>query len=200
MTSTTAGARTTSVPRDLALVAVFAALIAALTMTPAVPVGAAGVPITLQTLGVALAGLILGAKRGFLAVALYVVVGLAGLPVFARFSGGLGALAAPSAGYLLAFPLAALVTGALATLALRRARRLRTLWLFLAAAVGLIVVTHPLGVAGMMINAHLPLRTAVIADLAYIPGDLLKSLIAALISVGVLKAFPALAARNTAAL
>ncbi|MEA5116442.1 MAG: biotin transporter BioY, partial [Propionicimonas sp.] len=63
---------------DLALVAVFAALIAVFALTP-IPVGVIGVPITLQTLAVALAGLVLGGWRGFLATLLYVVVGLAGL-------------------------------------------------------------------------------------------------------------------------
>ena len=121
--TTVAAPRRASLPRDLALVAVFAALIAVLTMAPAIPVGPLGVPITLQTLGVALTALLLGARRGTLAVLIYVIVGLAGLPVFARFSGGLGVLAAPSAGYLLAFPITALVTGALATLVLRRAKR-----------------------------------------------------------------------------
>ena len=111
--------------RDLALVSVFAALIAVLTLVPAVPVGALGVPITLQTMGVALTALILGSLRGGSAVGLYLLVGLAGVPIFAKFSGGLGSLAAPSAGYLLAFPIAALVTGALATLVLRRVTRRR---------------------------------------------------------------------------
>ena len=51
---------------DLALIAVFAALIAAFSLTPAIPIGI-GVPITLQTLAVVLAGLVLGPLRGFLA-------------------------------------------------------------------------------------------------------------------------------------
>ena len=183
-------------PRDLALVSVFAALIAALTLVPAIPVGPLGVPITLQTLGVALTALILGAVRGAAATALYVVVGLAGVPVLAGFSGGLGVLAAPSAGYLLAFPFAALVTGALSTLALRRFSRARVLWLFLCAIAGSIVVTHPLGIVGMSVNAHLPLAQAAVYDLAYWPGDLLKSLIAAAAAANVFKAFPALARRE----
>lgn len=193
-------ARPSTLPRDIALVAVFAALIAALTLAPAIPVGPLGVPITLQTLGVALTALVLGARRGGLAVLVYVVVGLAGLPVFARFSGGLGALAAPSAGYLLAFPVAALVTGALATLVLRRTNRARGVWLFGCALAGSFLVTHPAGILGMMINGHLSLQAAALADLAYWPGDLVKSAIAAAIAVGILKAFPALARRRTAQL
>ena len=198
--TTVAAPRRASLPRDLALVAVFAALIAVLTMAPAIPVGPLGVPITLQTLGVALTALLLGARRGTLAVLIYVIVGLAGLPVFARFSGGLGVLAAPSAGYLLAFPITALVTGALATLVLRRAKRARGLWLFGAALAGSFLVTHPAGILGMMINGHLSFQVAFGADLLYWPGDLVKSAVAAALAVGILKAFPALAQRRTEAL
>ena len=76
--------------RDLALVASFAALIAALTIPGAIPIGGFPAPITLQTLGVMLAGSILGWKRGALAVLLYLAMGAVGLPVFAGGKGGLG--------------------------------------------------------------------------------------------------------------
>lgn len=186
-------------PRDLSLIAVFAALLAALTLVPAIPVGPLGVPITLQTLGVSLVALTLGSLRGTGAVLLYVVVGLAGVPVFAKFSGGLGVLAGPTAGYLVAFPLAALLAGALATLVLRRTRRMRVLWLFLAATAGSVLVTHPLGILGMSLNAHLPLGQAALIDLAYWPGDVVKNLIAASLAATVFKAFPRLARRDFAA-
>ena len=106
--------RRQSTVTDLALVAVFAGVISAATLAPAIPVGAVGVPITLQTLAVALTAMILGPWRGFAATALYVIVGLAGLPVFAGGASGIGVLAKPSAGYLLAFPFAAALTGWLA--------------------------------------------------------------------------------------
>lgn len=201
MHSTPANATTTSPrfnigPRDLTLVAVFAALIAVLTLIPAIPVGALGVPITLQTLAVSLTALVLGAWRGAAAAALYVLVGLAGVPVFAKFSGGIGVLAGPSAGYLLAFPVAALITGALATLVLRRVRRFRLLWLFLAAMGGSIIATHPLGILGMSLNAQIPLAQAAAYDMLYWPGDLIKNLIAAAVALSVFKAFPDLARRS----
>ena len=72
-----AKARSTTPAVDIALIAVFAALLAALALTPAIPVGAIGVSLTLQTLGVLLAGLVLGPWRGFLSVMLYLVVGFA---------------------------------------------------------------------------------------------------------------------------
>ena len=104
-----------STATDLALVAVFAALIAAFSLTPAIPIGI-GVPITLQTLAVVLAGLVLGPWRGFLATVLYLAVGFAGLPVFAGGAAGIAVLSKPSIGYLLAFPVGAAVAGLLAKL------------------------------------------------------------------------------------
>jgi biotin transport system substrate-specific component len=187
--------RTRNATTDLALIAVFAALVAACTLVPPIPVGIA-VPITLQTLGVMLAGLVLGPLRGFLAVLLYVVVGLAGLPVFAQGGAGLATLVKPAAGYLLAFPLGALVTGALAAWT-RNVRVWRPLTLALSAIVGGILVVHPFGILGLMVNAKLSLAKAVGVDLVYLPGDLAKVAIAAAVAAVVHKAFPVLLASRS---
>lgn len=179
-------------PTDLALVAVFTGLIAAFTLAPAVPVGPLGVPITLQTLAVALTAMLLGPWRGTAAVALYLVLGFAGLPVFAQFSGGPGVFAKPSIGYLLAFPLAALLIGLLSRALLKRFSRARAVWLFVAGFAGSIVFVHPLGIVGMSINGKIPLDKAFLADMLYWPGDVIKNVIAALVAVAVLRAFPGL--------
>src|SRR3954464_3003606 len=99
--------RRRSTTTDLALVAAFAALISACAYVGAIPVGGAGVPITLQTFGVMLAGCLLGPVRGFLAGSLYLLLGAIGLPVFAEHSSGLGVFTGASGGYLIAFPFAA---------------------------------------------------------------------------------------------
>jgi biotin transport system substrate-specific component len=183
---------------DLSLVAVFAALIAALAILPGIPVGALGVPITLQTLGVMLAGIVLGPARGTAAVLLYLVAGLIGLPVFSGFRGGFGVLAGPSAGYLLAFPLAACIAGALAVVVVRRATRFRGALLFLSCLAASLLTVHPLGIAGLMVNAGLPLQEALVVDAAYLPGDVLKNVVAAGIAVSVHRAFPRLLRRPRA--
>ena len=90
-TAPTASTSSRSTATDLALIAAFAALIAACTLIGGIPVGGAGVPITLQTFGVLLAGCVLGPVRGFLAVSLYLLLGAIGLPVFADHTGGLAA-------------------------------------------------------------------------------------------------------------
>ncbi|MFV0451481.1 MAG: biotin transporter BioY [Propioniciclava sp.] len=182
---------------DVAIVAVFAGVIAAFTLVPAIPVGTSGVPITLQTLAIALAGLLLGPWRGMAAVLLYLLVGFAGLPVFAQGSAGLGVLVRPSAGYLLAFPLAALVTGWLARIVVARVTSppARTVGFAVAALVGSLGLIHPLGVVGLHVNAQLSWGQAIAADVIYLPGDLLKAAFAAVIAVAVHRALPTLLAR-----
>ena len=98
---------------DLTLASMFVALMAVganiTSIIPFMVVG--GVPITLQTFFGILAGLILGSRLGTITTTVYAFVGLVGVPVFAQFSGGVGALIKPTFGFILAFILAAYVTG-----------------------------------------------------------------------------------------
>ena len=176
---------------DVALVATFAAFIVVCVLLPEIATGF-GVPITLQTLGVMLAGLVLGPVRGFLAVALYLVVGFAGFPVFADGRSGLGVLAGPSVGYLLAFPFAAALAGWFGLLAQRVRPALRYPALFAAGFGASLLVIHPAGVLGLMARAGMSLGEAARLDLTFWPGDVLKNLAAALIALTVLRTFPQL--------
>lgn len=192
--ATAARERRTPTGTDLALVVVFAALLAVLSLAPPIPVGPAGVPITLQTLGVGLAGAVLGSRRGAAAVLLYLVVGLIGVPVFAGFTGGPAVLAGPSAGYLVAFPIAAWVIGFFTERIRTRTWALRTLLVFVVVAVSSLVVVHGLGILGLVLRAHLAPGAAVLADLVFVPGDLLKAVVVALVASTVHRAFPVLRA------
>lgn len=185
---------------DLALIAVFAALVAGSALIAAIPVGGLGVPITLQTLAVMLTGLALGPGRAFAAVGLYVLLGLAGLPIFSGGRSGLGVLAGPSAGYIIGFVFAATAVGWLAVVVLRRTAvrpgRLRAVLLFAAAMVSSIIFIHSLGILGMMVNAKLDFSKAFIADLAFYPGDVIKNILAVTIALALHKAFPDLLLRR----
>jgi biotin transport system substrate-specific component len=70
-----------------------------------------GVPLTMQTFAVALAGVVLGAKKGTVAAFVYVLLGVLGVPVFAQFRGGFDLLVGPTGGYILSFPLLAFAAG-----------------------------------------------------------------------------------------
>lgn len=80
----------------------------------AVPLPWTPVPMTLQPLFVLLAGLVLGPSAGAASMFAYLLLGLSGVPVFAAIPAGPGALAGPTGGFLLAFPVAAGLTGRLA--------------------------------------------------------------------------------------
>ncbi|SMX64397.1 biotin transport system substrate-specific component [Brevibacterium iodinum ATCC 49514] len=190
--TTSAGiTRPRSAGTDIALIAVFAALIAAFAMMPPVPVGPLGVPITLQTFAIALCGMVLGPWRGFAATLLYVVLGLVGLPIFSGMRGGIGILAGPSAGYIVSFALYALVAGLAAHWAVRRFKGMRLgVALFVGGFGGSILLNHPLGILGMSINGDLPLSAAAAADLIYWPGDIVKNILAASVALLIHRAFP----------
>ena len=70
-----------------------------------------GVPITLQTFFAILAGMLLGKRQGAIAMLVYALIGLAGLPVFAKFSGGLDTILSPTFGFILSFILVAYIAG-----------------------------------------------------------------------------------------
>ena len=177
---------------DLSLIAVFAALMAASVAVPGINVGPLGVPITLQTLVVSLCGLVLGWGRGTAAVGLYILLGLVGLPIFSGFRAGPAVLASPSAGYIIGFILGAAVVGLVAVLAIRN--RWRPLGLFLAALAGTVVI-HISGIIGFMAKG-MGFEAALVTDLIYLPGDLLKNVIAVLIALSLHRAFPDLLVRR----
>ncbi|MFF1254179.1 biotin transporter BioY [Pseudarthrobacter sp. NPDC058329] len=181
---------------DLGLIAVFAALVAGAALVPGLAVNGFGVPITFQTLAVMLTGLVLGPGRGFAAVGLYVLLGLAGLPIFSQGRSGLGILAGPSAGYIIAFPIAALVVGWLATVVIRRTTKTRALWLFLSATATSVVFVHSLGIAGIVLNTKATLEQAFLSDVVFYPGDVVKNILAAVIAVALHRAFPDILVRR----
>lgn len=181
--------------RDIALVAAFAALISASAYIGAIPVGAAGVPITLQTLTVMLAGCILGPARGFAAVTLYLALGAVGLPVFAEHSSGIGVFAGPSGGYLIAFPFAAALGGFLVKYVARE-RRTRALVVFGCSITASILVIHLFGIVGMMLHFDVSFREAGTYDLKFWIGDLVKTSLVAMIAAEVHRAFPQLLHRD----
>lgn len=183
--------------QSLALIAVFAALIAASAIVPGIPVGNFGVPITLQTLAIMVTGLVLGGSRAAAAVALYLLVAFAGLPIFSGGRAGLAVLAGGSAGYIVGFLLAALLVGLAAEQIIRRlpAKR-RGLWFFLAAVVVTVVASHMLGVLGMMVNLKLSWQAAFASDLIFYPGDFVKDAVASVAAVAAHRAFPDILVRR----
>lgn len=180
--------------RDLAMVATFAGVIAVLGLIPAMyPVGQA-VPITAQSLGVMLCGAVLGPRLGTSAVLLFLALVAIGLPLLSGGRGGLGVFATPTVGYLIGFPLAALVIG-LFVWAIGAPYRIW--WVALGTMLGGVVLLNACGIVGMMWRGDLSFHAALTAAAAFMPGDVIKAAIAAIVAGGVHSAYPGLLPRRT---
>lgn len=172
--------------RTVTQVALFAALIAALGLIPQLTL-AFGVPITAQSLGVMLCGTVLGARRGFLAVLLFVGLVAVGLPLLSGGRGGLGLFTSPTAGFLIGFPIAAFVTG----FVMERLSNLNAaVAAGIAAVVGGVLVLYVFGIAGLAIVLGKTIGDAALLVTAFIPGDLIKAVLAALITAALYRARP----------
>ena len=179
--------------RDLVHVALFAAITAVLGLVPAVNVGP--VPITAQTLGVMLAGSVVGARRGFLSQLLFLVLVAVGLPLLPGGRGGLSVFAGPTAGYLLSWPVGAFVIGLITE---RVWRRYNFGWGLLANVLGGIVVIYAIGVPVSAAVLGAPLWTTFVAALIFLPGDLVKAVLAAAVAVQVRRSYPVIEPRDRA--
>jgi len=159
------------VERQLALVALMAALTAALGLIPTFTLPF-GVPITAQTMGIMLCGTILGSRLGALAALLFIGLVALGLPLLAGGRGGLGLFFGPSAGFLLGWPLAAYFAGRTMEAMKVGSVFFRAAW---AAVFGGMIVLYMPGIVGMAITLDLAIGEASILSAAFLPGDLAKA-------------------------
>jgi len=173
--------------RNITLIALFAALVAALGLIPKLTLGF-GVPITAQSMGIMLCGTILGARRGALAVLLVLALVALGLPLLAGGRGGLGVFAGPTVGFLVGWPIAAFVTGLIV-------ERWRSGSLALVASVASVIggigVLYLFGVIGMAVMLDKTLIESLALVTIFIPGDVIKAVLAGLITAALAKSRPA---------
>lgn len=182
--------------RDLALVASFTALIAALGLPGSLYLFGGAVPITLQTLGIMLAASLLGARRGALAVLVLLVLVAVGFPLLSGGRGGLGVFAGPTAGYVIGFLPGAFVTGWLVD---RLQPRYPIWWGFAANVVGGIVVVYLIGVPVLQAVTGIAWEKALLTGaVVFLPGDAVKAIVATVVAAGVHRGYPAVQQRQPA--
>ena len=169
--------------RDLARIAVFAALIVVLGMVT-VPIPG-GVPITAQTLGVMLAGAVLGPRLAPLSILLVLTLAAVGLPVLAGGRGGLGVFVGPTAGYLLGWIAGVVVVGLIV-----RGGRLTWWRAGLATVVGGILVVYLFGIPVQALVLGTDLGATALSSLVFLPGDLLKAAAATALTLALRRAYP----------
>ncbi len=171
---------------DLARVAVFAAIIAVLGLPGGFTIFGA-VPITAQTLGVMLAGAILGPWLGALSVTVVLTLVAVGLPLLAGGRGGMAVFLGPSAGYLVGWIVGAIVIG----LIVQARGRKPVLWRTFAGVVtGGILVVYAIGIPVQSMVTRLPLAETALTSLVFLPGDLIKAMLATAIVTTLVKAYP----------
>ncbi|MDQ2974094.1 MAG: biotin transporter BioY [Acidobacteriota bacterium] len=158
--------------RSVSLAVAFS-LLTALAAQIVIPVGP--VPITAQTFAVLLTGALLGSRLGAMAMIFYLIEGAAGLPFFYGGHGGLGHLFGPTGGYLVAFPAAAFVTGAFAENGWDK----RFLTSVVAMAVGSVIIILTGWAWFSIVMQTSPMTAFQISVAKFIPGDVVKVLLAA---------------------
>jgi biotin transport system substrate-specific component len=175
---------------NLAQAAIMAALISAFAVVGSIPIPLSPVPVSMQVLGVFLAGLLLGPWWGTGAIFLYLAAGAVGAPVFANGGAGLGTLFGHTGGYLWAYPIAALLIGLIVHGRNRSDAVSDVSVIRLAAALVLAtIVIYAMGVSGLVLVADLSVEKAVIQGaLVFVPGEVLKILAAiAIVRLGELE-------------
>lgn len=172
--------------RNLTHIALFAALIAVLGLVPRIDL-AAGVPITAQSLGIMLCGTVLGARRGALAVVLFLVLVAAGLPLLSGGRGGLAVFAGPSVGFLAGFPIAAFVTGWI----MERTTMSPGIAATAASVIGGIAVLYVFGISGLAVMLDKTLVEAAFIGMAFLPGDIVKAVLAGMVTQSLARMRPA---------
>ena len=157
---------------------VYASLLAALTAVGAfIPIPIGPVPIILQNLFVLLAGLLLGSRWGFTSMAIYLLVGAVGMPVFTGGKGGIAHFMGPTGGYLIGFAVCAFVTGWIAEQSSGR-----TSWDIAAVIVGSLLV-YACGVPWLKaVTAMTWTKAVMVGMLPFLMGDGIKAVMAVMLA------------------
>lgn len=172
--------------KDIVYIALFAALMAAFAVIPTFNL-APGIPITAQNMAVMLAGAVLGSKRGALAVLLCLVLVAAGLPLLSGGHGGIGVFAGLTAGFLVGWPISAFAIGWL----VERFWRRMNFWVALACIlIPSLLIVYPIGYAWFSHVQKVGYVTALLGSVVFLPGDILKAVLSAVVAVTVKRSYP----------
>lgn len=173
--------------RDMMFISLFAAIMGILAFFPPLPLPFIPVPVTAQTLGVMLAGGILGARRGGLSLLLFIFLIAVGVPLLTGGRGGLGVLIGPSGGYILSWPIAAFIIGYFVEKNIQHLSywKVLTITIF-----GGVIAINLIGITYLSILSNLPWGPTAISALAFLPGDIAKALIASSVIIKLNRVYP----------
>ncbi|ETT86533.1 biotin transporter BioY [Viridibacillus sp. FSL R5-0477] len=166
--------------KDMVMAALFAAVIAVLGLIPPIPLSFIPVPITAQTLGIMLAGSFLGRKVGTLSVLVFLALVALGTPLLSGGRGGLSVFMGPSVGYLISWLIAAFAIGYLTE---KFWDNMKVWKLIIVNFVGGVLLINIIGAPVMAIMTDTSIWASITGAIAFLPGDSIKAVVAAIIAV-----------------
>ncbi len=183
--------KTSVMTRNLVLAALFAALLA-IGGQLAIPIGP--VPITLQTLVVMLVGAILGARWGAISVLVWILLAAVGVPVLSGASSGLATLFGPTGGYIFGFLLSSFVIGWI----IHRWKLVKLWQLLIVFLLAGTLLINLVGFPWLLVSLKVPFSTSFFYQsfVIFLPGDIIKAILAAIITVSLYKSMPQLSPRG----
>lgn len=158
--------------KDITQIALMTAVIVVLGLFPGIPLGFIPVPIVLQNMGVMLAGALLGPKKGTMSVALFLILVAVGMPFMSGGHGGIATFMAPSAGYVIAWLFTPLLIGLFEQRFNpdhKAVLQFVFIWLF-----GVLFIDG-VGAIWLAFSTHISIGSSLVANLAFIPGDSVKT-------------------------
>lgn len=165
---------------DIIMCGLFAGITAILSQI-SIPLPFTTVPLTMQIFAVALCGLILGPKNGFISQIIYILMGSIGMPVFAEMTAGINIIIGPTGGFILGFPLMALVIGYFSN----KFRKRR--FIIIGMIIGLII-DYLIGTMMFTFITKMTFTQGLMACvIPFIPIDLIKIGLASLVGITVYK-------------
>lgn len=161
--------------KDLTVCSLFAAMTAILAQI-SIPFPG-GVPLTMQTVAIALTGIILGSKKGFISICVYILLGAIGMPVFANFSGGLQIISGPTGGFILSFPIMTFIIGFVC-------ERCDDKFMILGSIIVSAIVNYTVGTIYFAVVTNSSLMTGFLACVVpFIFTDIIKALLSTIIGI-----------------
>ncbi|NPV44296.1 MAG: biotin transporter BioY [Firmicutes bacterium] len=164
---------------EMAISALFAALTAVMGYV-VIPLPFSPVPITGQTFAVMLTGGLLKTRTAVISMLVFIFIGILGLPVFAGGRSGMGVLLGPTGGYILSWPLAVMLISKL----LGKKEPTRFVYTLFVNILGGIIIVYLIGILQLAIVTGLDFKRAfMLGGLPFIPGDIFKAFVSALLTV-----------------
>ncbi|MDM5298879.1 biotin transporter BioY [Bacillus pumilus] len=170
--------------REMMHVALLTAVMGILGIIPPIFLSFTPVPITLQTAGVLLAGGILKPKQAFMSLCLFLFIVAAGAPLLSGGRGGFGVFFGPSGGFLMAYPIVAIGISFWIQ-QMSRYSVMRFFGVYVACSIGIL---YSVGVPFQSMIMNIPIKQAAWLSFTYIPGDLLKAILCAVLTIKIRQA------------